>query len=366
MTFWQGRPSAARNPDHPHELLAITMSLTPSLLPAAIGPDAERPRAISTILGMGTHVPDGVITNADLEGMVETSDTWIMERTGIRERHRAGAGETASVMGAEAARRALAQAGNPKIDAIIAATCSPDTLLPSTACLIQRRLGLHGQPAFDLNAACSGFVYGMAVADSLIRSGTAATVLVVTTEAMTSLVDYGERSTCVLFGDGAAATVVGAAAPGDDGVRAVHWAADGADAEIIYYGPSQDGTREDDRLRMAGRGTYRLAVDGMCEVAENLCERAGWTMAEVDHVVPHQANLRIIQAAAKRLDVPMDRVVVNVGEMGNTSAASIPLALAEAAASGRVQPGDRLLCLAFGAGATWGGIALTWSSACAG
>jgi len=314
-------------------------------------------------MGMGICVPDGMLTNADLEAMVDTSDTWIMERTGIRTRHRVGAGETASSMGAVAARRALEQAGNPAVDMILTATCSPDTLLPSTACLIQRSLGLQGQPAMDLNAACSGFVYGMAMADSLVRSGAARTVLLVTTEAMTSLVDYGDRTTCVLFGDGAAATVVGASA-GGDGLRASNWGADGADAAMIYYGPSQDGLRSEDRLRMAGRGTYRLAVERLCGVAEQLCADAGWSLGEVDHVVPHQANLRIIDAAAKRLGILPERVVLNVAEMGNTSAASIPIALAEAAASGRISPGDKVLCVAFGAGSTWGGVALTWTAPC--
>ncbi|MFN2452001.1 MAG: beta-ketoacyl-ACP synthase III [Candidatus Dormibacteria bacterium] len=340
------------------------MSLPTRALPSAAPAGTGALPAASAILGMGTCVPDGLLTNADLEAMVDTSDAWIMERTGIRTRHRAGTGETSASMGILAARRALEQAGNPDVDLVLTATCTPDTLVPSTASLIQRGLGLHGQPAMDVNAACSGFVYGMRMADSLVRSGAARTVLLVTSEAMTSLVDYGDRSTCVLFGDGAAATVVGAAPAEGGGLLASNWGADGADAAMIYYGPSQDGQRPEDRLRMAGRGTYRLAVERLCHVAEQLCADAGWTLGDVDHVIPHQANLRIIDAAAKRLGVPSERLVLNVAEMGNTSAASIPIALAEAVANGRISPGDRLLCVAFGAGSTWGGIALTWTAPC--
>ncbi|MGI8847141.1 MAG: beta-ketoacyl-ACP synthase III [Candidatus Dormibacteria bacterium] len=311
------------------------------------------------IVSIGACVPAGILTNAQLETMVETSDTWIMERTGIRQRHRTGSGETASTIGAAAARDALDRAGNPRVDVIIAATCSPDTLIPSVACLIQRQLDMGGIPAFDINAACSGFVYGLSVAEGLIGTGVAETILVVATEAMTSLVDYGDRTTCVLFGDGAGAAVVQPTDRG--GIVARRWGADGGEADLIYFGPPPGGSAEDpDALRMAGRGTYRLAVERLCTIAEQLCADAGWTLDEVQHFIPHQANLRIIEASAKRLGVPMERVVVNVDEVGNTSAASIPLALESAVRASRLRDGDKVLAVAFGAGATWGGVAFEW------
>ena len=311
----------------------------------------------AAILGVGAAVPEAVLGNAELEAMVDTSDTWILERTGIRERRRAGEGETTSVLATAAARAALARAGNPPVDLIMVATVTPDTLFPATACLLQRRLGLTGIPALDINAACSGFVYGLAMADSLVRSGRAEHVLLVAAETMTTVVDYSDRATCVLFGDGAGAAFIGA---GPAGLRAVRWGADGREADLIYYGPSPHGDRPDPAVRMAGKGTFKLAVERMVELAEGLCSDAGWTIDDVDWIVPHQANLRIIEAVGKRAGVPSEKVVFNGDRLGNTSAASIPLALADADAAGRFRPGDRLLCLAFGAGATWAGAALEW------
>jgi 3-oxoacyl-[acyl-carrier-protein] synthase III len=315
------------------------------------------PRA--ELISLATHLPPAVLTNAALESMVETSDQWIMERTGIRTRHRAGVGETSATMGADAARRALESAGNPGVDAIVCATCTPDTFTPSVSCLIHRALGLPPMPAFDVNAACSGFVYASIVANSLIVSGTARSVLVVATEALTRLVDYGDRSTCVLFGDGAGAALYRRAESG--GVAASRWGADGSQAELIYYGPKNEDETSPDGFRMMGKGTYKLAVDRLCAMALELCEDAGWQPSDVDYFVPHQANLRIIEAAAKRLGVGMDKVIVNVDKTGNTSAASIPLALGEAAAAGRLKHGHKVVCVTFGAGATWGGFALEWS-----
>ncbi len=215
-------------------------------------------------------------------------------------------------------------------------------------------------PAFDVNAACTGFVYSLALADSMIRSHTLGTVLVVATEALTPMVDYTDRSTCVLFGDGAAAAVVGSGG-GDGGIRAVRWAADGADADLIYFGSRESDPSGPGAIRMAGRGTFRTAVERLSEAATQLCADAGWSSGEVDWFIPHQANLRIIEATAKRLGVSMDRVILNVERVGNTSAASIPLAIHEAAAAGRLRPGDKVISVAFGSGVTWGGVALEWT-----
>ena len=314
---------------------------------------------VTQVLSLGAHLPEGVLSNADLEAMVETSDTWIVERTGIRERRRVAPEETVVTMGTAAAREALLRAGNPALDAIIVGTCSGPTRLPAAACLIQRELGLSGEAAFDVNAACSGFVYGLGIADSMIRSRSARTILVVAAEALTPLVDYGDRSTCVLFGDGAAAAVVGAGAGG--GIKAVRWGADGAQSQLIYFGAHVDDPEGAHAIRMAGKGTFRTAVERLTETCLQLCGDAGWSGSDVDWFIPHQANLRIIEAVAKRLDVSMDRVVLNVERVGNTSAASIPLALYEADAAGRLRPGQRILSVAFGAGVTWGGIALEWT-----
>jgi 3-oxoacyl-[acyl-carrier-protein] synthase-3 len=315
---------------------------------------------VAQIHSLGAYIPDAVLTNADLEAMVETSNRWIVERTGISERRRVAPGETVSAMGARAAADALARAGNPIPDAIIVATCSAETRLPSAACLIQKRLGLEGMPAFDVNAACTGFVYALAIANSMIVSRTLSNVLVIAAEALTPLVDYTDRSTCVLFGDGAAAAVVGSG--GDGGIRAVRWAADGAGADLIYHGTLPDNPGGRKALRMVGRGTFRAAVERLSEAALQLCADAGWSSDDVDWFIPHQANLRIIEATAKRLGVSMERVIVNIDRVGNTSAASIPLALHEAAASGRLRPGQRVVSVAFGSGLTWGGVALEWTS----
>ena len=312
------------------------------------------------ILSVAAHLPDGILSNADLEAMVDTSDAWIMERTGIRLRHRAAAGETTSEMGAKAARRALEKAGSPKIDAIVVTTVTPDTLFPSAACLIQRKLDMGGIPAFDINAACSGFTYGLIVSEGMIRSGVADHILLVAAESMTTLVDWEDRGTCVLFGDGAGAAVLGATSEG--GIVARRWGADGTKGHLIYYGPKPDDADSPDKLRMAGKGTFRMAVETFCDVTTGVCADAGWDPASIDHYVPHQANQRIIEAAAKRMGIPMERVVVNITETGNTSSASIPLALASAAAQGRFKRGDRVVVAAFGAGATWGAVAWEWDA----
>jgi 3-oxoacyl-[acyl-carrier-protein] synthase-3 len=318
------------------------MAILRAPVPAASDavPGATRTAAI---LGVASYVPDEIITNAHLEAMVDTSDAWILERTGIRERRKVSSGMTTSIMAAEAGRRAMAAAGVDSVDALIVATVSPDTPLPSTACLVQRRMGLNGIPAFDIAAACAGFVYGVTIARG---------------DALTSLIDYKDRSTCVLFGDGAGAAVIGVS--DDGGIESARWGADGSEADLIYYGPKAGEEDSDNGLRMYGKGTFRLGVERMAEMAREVCAEAGWALEDVDLLVPHQANLRIIEAVAKRLGMPLDRVVINIDRYGNTSGASIPIALSEAVATGRVRQGDRIVCIAFGSGVVWGGIALRW------
>lgn len=314
----------------------------------------------SAVIGTGACLPDAALTNADLEQMVSTSDAWIMERTGIKERRRAGAGEPASVLGAAAGRAALESAGLTSVGAIVVATSSPDTLIPPVSCLVQRRLGLTNVPAFDLNAACCGFVNGLVVTDGLIRSGFTDTVLLIGTEALTHLVDFADRSTCVLFGDGAGAAVLAGSDGG--GIVASCLGADGSHSDLIYYGPAPDDPDTADGLRMAGKGTFRMAVEQMSQICADLCASAGWELTDVDVVIPHQANLRIIEAVAKRGGLPLERFVINVDLLGNTGAASVPLALAQAHEEGRLGDGARVLIVAFGAGATWGGVAMEWTA----
>jgi 3-oxoacyl-[acyl-carrier-protein] synthase-3 len=333
--------------------MAILRAPTPA--PSETTPGAVRTAAI---LSVASYVPDEIITNAHLEAMVDTSDAWILERTGIRERRKVASGMTTSIMAAEAGRRAMAAAGVDSVDALIVATVSPDTPLPSTACLVQRRMGLGGIPAFDIAAACAGFVYGVTIARGLIVSSGMNRVLVIAGDALTSLIDYKDRSTCVLFGDGAGAAVVGISDAG--GIESVQWGADGDEADLIYYGPKAGEEDGENGLRMYGKGTFRLGVERMADAAREVCAEAGWALDDVDLLVPHQANLRIIEAVAKRLNLPLDRVVINIDRYGNTSGASIPIALAEAVATGRMRQGDRVVCIAFGSGVVWGGLALRW------
>ena len=327
----------------------------PASTPVGVPPGATRTAAI---LGIASYLPDEIITNADLEAMVETSDAWILERTGIRERRKIATGMTTSMMAAEAGRRAMAAARVDSVDALIVATVSPDSPLPSTACLVQRRLGLGGTPAFDIAAACAGFVYGVAIGRGLIVSSGMSRVLVIAGDALTSLIDYKDRSTCVLFGDGAGAAVLGVSDAG--GIEGIQWGADGGEADLIYYGPKAGDEDGENGLRMYGKGTFRLGVERMADAARAVCAEAGWSLDDVTLLVPHQANLRIIEAVAKRLNMPLDRVVINIDRYGNTSGASIPIALAEAVETGRMRQGDRVVCIAFGSGVVWGGIALRW------
>lgn len=311
------------------------------------------------IAGTGSYLPDNIVTNADLADKVETSDEWIRERTGIRQRHIALPGQTTGDLAFEAATRALEAAGvaASEIDLLVLGTTTPDIIFPSTACLLQHRLGANGCAAFDVNAACSGFVYALGVADKFIRAGAAKTALVVGAETLSRMIDWTDRGTCVLFGDGAGAVVLKA----DDtpGILSTHLHADGGYEHLLYnpVGVSRgfkDEPNHGIKVHMTGNEVFKVAVKTLDSVVDETLDANGLTRADLDWLIPHQANLRIISATAKRLQMSMDRVVVTVDRHGNTSAASVPLALDEAVRSGRVQRGELLLLEAFGGGFTWG------------
>jgi len=299
------------------------------------------------------------VTNADLAKMVDTSDEWVAARTGIRQRHLAAEGETTGDLAFGAAKAALEAAGVAanEIDLLIVGTTTPDLIFPSTACLLQHRLGANGCPAFDVNAACSGFIYALTVADKFIRSGSAKTALVVGAETLSRMIDWSDRSTCVLFGDGAGAVVLKATE--EAGILSSHVHADGAYKELLWnpVGVSVGFTHEHNhgvRVVMQGSEVFKVAVKTLDRVVEETLAANGIDRHAIDWLIPHQANLRIIQATAKRLDMPMDRVVVTVDKHGNTSSASVPLALDHGIRSGRIQRGQLLLLEAFGGGFTWG------------
>jgi 3-oxoacyl-[acyl-carrier-protein] synthase-3 len=304
-----------------------------------------------------------VVTNADLEAMVETSDEWIRTRTGIRERRLADPGVGAADMGAAAARVALERAGidAKDVDMLLVSTATPDRLLPSTACDVQALLGASNAGSYDFATACSGFLYGLSLAEAHIAAGQAKTVLVIATERMSSIVDWGDRSTCVLFGDGAGAAVVQPADDDGRGILSSFMKSDGTLAELLYRpgGGAKipfDLAVLDEKshlVKMAGPEVFKAAVRSMCEAAEQALRRAGVTSEEIDLLVPHQANNRIIEATAKYAGIPMDKVFVNVDRYGNMSSASVPVALDEAREQGRVQDGSLVLMVAFGAGFTW-------------
>jgi 3-oxoacyl-[acyl-carrier-protein] synthase-3 len=323
--------------------------------------EALRTTAIhSVIAGFGGHLPARVVSNAELSGRIDTSDEWIVERTGIRERRIAAEGELASDLGAAAARAALADAGiDPaEVDGIVLATSTPDQTYPATAVRVQAKLGIHRGFAFDIAAVCTGFVYALSVADAMIRAGHGRCVLVIGTEVNSRILDWTDRGTCVLFGDGAGAVVLraaeGAAGGSGPGVLSTHLHADGAHADILYVdgGPGSTGTAG--HVRMQGREVFRHAVAKLSAVVDEALAANGLGHDAVDWLVPHQANLRIIEAMARKLHLPMERVVVTVDRHANTSAASIPLALAEAHEDGRLKPGQLVLMEAIGGGLTWG------------
>ena len=325
----------------------------------------------SAILGTGSYVPEKVLTNADLEKMVDTSDHWIRERTGIRERRVAGPELAASDLGIPAAKSALAAAGmDPKdIDLIIFTTLTPDTMCPAAACWLQAGIGADKAAAFDLNAACSGFIYGLQAADAYVRSGLMRNVLLVSVDVMTRVIDWSDRGTCVLWGDGAGAVVLGAAKDGRKGVIDSLIRSDGREAELIYTAGSgsrlspitpQAVQNHDHTLKMKGQETFKTAVRCFIDVCVETLERNGMKLSDVDVFIPHQANLRIIEAVAKRLRLSMDRIIVTVDKYGNMSSATIPVALDEWVREGKIRRGDNVLMAAFGGGLTWGASLVEW------
>ncbi|MBK9130737.1 MAG: ketoacyl-ACP synthase III [Gammaproteobacteria bacterium] len=311
------------------------------------------------IAGTGGYLPARVLTNADLEKIVETSDEWIVERTGIHQRHVAAKDETTCDMAEAAARRAIAAAGlePADIDLIIIATTTPDKVFPSTACLLQQRLGIHGPAAFDIQAVCTGFVYAISVADKFIRTGAARRALVVGADTLSRIVDWKDRTTCVLFGDGAGAVVLEASE--EPGILSTHLHADGAYQEMLMVpeGISQGYERVQDGkayIKMQGGEVFKFAVNSLEQIVDETLAANRMQKSDIDWLVPHQANIRIITATARKLKLSMERVVVTVGSHGNTSAASIPLALDVAVRDGRIRRGEILLFEAVGGGFTWG------------
>jgi 3-oxoacyl-[acyl-carrier-protein] synthase III len=309
----------------------------------------------AVIKGTGSALPKRIVTNAELAAQVDTSDEWITERTGIKARHVAGEGETTASLGTDAARRALDAAGMTAddIDLIIVATCTPDQTFPAAATKVQHALGCNGGVAFDVAAVCSGFLYAFSVAESMIRAGSAKNALVIGSETMTRLLDWEDRGTCVLFGDGAGAVVL-SGEDGERGVLATKLHADGQHNQLLYVdgGPSTTGTVG--KLRMQGREVFRHAVTNLTNVLNEVLADAGVDAGAIDWVVPHQANRRIIDATAKKLGLPTERVILTVDRHANTSAASVPLALDVAVRDGRIKAGDLIVLEAMGGGFTWG------------
>ena len=326
---------------------------------------------IAELSGLGVAVPPGVLTNDDLTKMLDTSDEWIVERTGIRERHIARPEQSVAMLSQEASERALERAGltAAEIDSIVLATASPDRLLPSTACDLQALLGADNAAAFDISAACPGFIFAITVAEGLIASGQSEVVLVVGAEKLSTITDFQDRSTAILFGDGAGAAVVRRATGNNGrGILSTFLKSDGKLAPLLYRpgGGAIDPISEkvvcerSHYMKMAGREVFKAAVLAMSEACDEALQRAGVSADEIDLLIPHQANVRIIEATAKHAGVSMDKVMVNVDRFGNTSSASIPLALDQAISEGRVKPGSLLLLVAFGAGFTWGSTVIRW------
>ena len=316
----------------------------------------------SAVLGVGSALPRRRVTNAELESQIDTSDQWIVERTGIRSRYLAGEGETTATLATAAARKALEHAGveTSEIDLIVLATATPDQTFPSSATKVQAALGIPDCVAFDVHAVCTGFLYALTVADSMLRSGNAHKALVIGAETFSRILDWDDRATCVLFGDGAGALVLGAEEDGTRGILATKLHADGRHNDLLFVdgGPSTTGTVG--KLRMKGREVFRHAVVNLAGVLTEVLGEAGLSADEVDWVVPHQANARILEATAKKLGLPSAKVIVTVDEHANTSAASVPLAFDVAVKDGRIKRGDLIVLEAMGGGFTWGAAALRY------
>ena len=320
----------------------------------------------SVVKGVGTSLPRRVMKNAEFEKLVDTSDEWIVQRTGIKQRYVAGEGETTASLGEAAARAALDAAGltPADIDLIVLATSTPNNTFPATAVEIQNRLGMTHGFAFDLQAVCSGFVYAITTADLHLRGGTAKRALVIGSETFSRILDWTDRTTCVLFGDGAGAVVLEAEENGgtfqDRGIIATSLRSDGSHKEKLYVDGGPSTTGEVGFLRMEGKEVFKHAVGMITDVVENTFAQGGITADQLDWFVPHQANRRIIEASAKKLGIPLEKVVITVDQHGNTSAASVPLALATAVNDGRIKQGDLVLLEAMGGGFTWGAVLLRW------
>ena len=307
----------------------------------------------SRIAGTGSYLPKKILTNADLESMVDTTDEWIFTRTGIRERHIVAEDEFTSDLALLAAKNAIEAAGiaAADIDLIIVATTTPDKIFPSTAVILQHKLGIAGCPAFDIQAVCSGFVYALSTADNFIKSGAAKCALVIGAETFSRITDWTDRGNCILWGDGAGAVILQASA--EQGVISTHLHADGKYVEMLHV-PRKAEPNSRDTVVMEGNGVFKMAVNTLDAIVDETLTANGMQKSDIDWLVPHQANIRILQATAKKLSMSMDRVVVTVDKHGNTSAASIPLALDTAVRDGRIKRGDIILMEAFGGGFTWG------------
>jgi len=326
-------------------------------------------RPIAELWGTGSYTPKRVLTNDEFSKILDTSDQWIRERTGIRERRVAGPAESNACMAKAAAERVLEETAltAADLDAVVVATCSPDRLLPSQACDLQAILGAKNAAAFDVGAACTGFLYALNVAEGLVAAEQARHVLVVASEKLTSIMDWSDRTTAVLFGDGAGATIVRKSATGR-GILSSFMKSDGTLAELLYRPgggaahPPDEALLKDHSyyIKMAGREVFKAAVLSMADACDTALTRAGLTAADIDLLIPHQANIRIIEATAKHAGVPMDKVYVNVDRFGNTSAASVAIALDEAVRCGRVQPGMKVMFCAFGGGFTWASMVVQW------
>ena len=316
----------------------------------------------SRIIGTGSYLPEKILTNADLAAVVDTSDEWIQQRTGICQRHIAADDETTSDLALQASRRALEMAGitADKLDLIIVATTTPDMVFPGTACILQSKLGAKGMPAFDVQAVCSGFVYALATADQFMRSGQYEHILVVGAEIFSRILDWKDRGTCVLFGDGAGAVVLKRSS--EPGILASRLHADGSHAGILSVPGGVSGGLVSGRplLQMDGGAVFRIAVKVLEDVALETLAAAGLQASAIDWLIPHQANIRIIQATAKKLGLSMERVITTVDRHANTSAASVPLALDEAVRDGRIRPGHHVLLEGVGGGCTWGAVLIKW------